>query len=598
MANRLLTNNNLWRWLGVLLALIAGVAVVGRAHARAVGVETDETSAPSLWLSPLEIHFGSVAVGKTTTRFVTIYNSGNAPLELSGGQVSPPFGVDMSACSPQVPAGGSCQIAYTFRTQSAGDYTSASSGASSAGPWGVALRARAVAPELQVNPRGLDFGRGPVGSDFASQTVTVTNIGGFPVGGFRADPVAPPFAGGLGTCTGTLQPGQSCVMTFDFAPEIAGVFRKEWTAASDAGPITIELQGRTYSGITGTGQGVTPRGIDFGPVLIGSTVRQTVVFRNHDPDIPIVNWTYEWIADEPAIDFDYRQNCGDVLAGLEECEVTISYRPRDGRRDEAILQVLNSQGIIDIELWGQGAAAEIVADAPVIDLGAASNGRSREQTVRFTNIGRAAATLLGLQSATAFAVTETDCGEALGPGAACTASVRFEPHGYGRFAGTVELLTDHAPVPVQAYGGIATPELGAAFAPATVRRGGLATLQLRIANSNPAQTLFDVGFDARVPAGMELADQPRASAECGDPIIVMDPGGTDFLVEEATVMAGKTCVVEVTVLAEVSGILRFSTTAHSHAGPSGTVSADLLVQNDETLTIFTYFPSVIGASDK
>jgi len=580
------------RWLVVWLTVALGGVLVGAAAA-APERASDEATAPSLWLSPLEIHFGSVAVGATASRAVTVHNTGNATLQLGGGPVDAPFGVTMDGCAGGVPGGGSCEIVYSFRPRTKGDVAATSSGDSNAGPWSVMLHGRGVAPELQISPRSLDFGRGPVGGDFPNQDVTITNIGGVPVANFRGDPVAPPFRGGLGGCGGTLQPGQSCTMTFGFAPEMAGVFRKDWTATSDAGPFVITMQGRTYSGISGTGQGVTPRAIDFGPVLVGNTVRQTVVFRNYDPAIPIVNWTYEWISDDPALDFDFRDTCGDVLAPLEECELTISYRPRAATADQAILNVLNSQGIIDVALWGQGAGPDIVVDAPAIDLGAPGVGRSAEQTLRFTNIGRANAALLGLQSASAFAVTDSDCGDTLAPGAACTASVRFEPHGYGRFAGLVELLTDRAPVPVQVYGGIAVPQLAAQFTPATLTQGGQTTLRLSISNPNSAQTLFDAGLDGQLPAGLEVAALPRFSPECGEPAV--EAGGvTGFAVTDATLKAGQTCVIEVDVFADLSGDFRFSATAASHAGPSDPASADLLVQRAAGLTILTFMPSVLN----
>jgi hypothetical protein len=221
--------------------------------------------------------------------------------------------------------------------------------------------------------------------------------------------------------------------------------------------------------------------------------------------------------------------------------------------------------------------------------------RGGEQTVRFTNIGRAPADLLGLQSAAAFAVTDSDCSDALAPGGSCTAAVRFEPDGYGRYEGTVELLTDHAPVPVSVSGGLATPQMTAAFAPAVVRQGALTTLRLTVTNPNPAQALFDVALDGLLPVGLELAGEPSFSADCGDPDMATDPGRTVFSLEDATILAGKACVVEALVEADLSGVLRFSTSARSHAGPSPTATAELSVQIDDSRVRLNFVPSVIGS---
>ena len=224
----------LWR-MGLQVLLLVGLALLA-APARA-----DGSPAPSLWLSPLEIHFGSVPVGGQTQRVVDVRNLGNAPLRISGGSVAAPFSIDYDTCAGEVAGGASCRIVFTFAPREAGDYDAASDGGSNAGPWGITLRGRAAAPEIQVSPLSLDFGRGPVDGDYPPQVVTITNIGGVPVNGFTAPPVTVPFTGGLGQCANGLLPGGSCHMTFDFVPQSAGIFVRTWTAQSDAGPITCLL---------------------------------------------------------------------------------------------------------------------------------------------------------------------------------------------------------------------------------------------------------------------------------------------------------------------------------------------------------------------
>lgn len=572
---------------GLQVLLLVGMLLVG-ARVRADGVP-----APSLWLSPLEIHFGSVPVGGQTQRVVDVRNLGNAPLRIDGGNVAPPFSIDYDTCGGELAGGASCHLVYTFAPRQAGDFEAASDGASNAGPWGVTLRGRAAAPEIQVSPLSLDFGRGPVDGNYPPQVVTVTNIGGVPVGGFTAPPVSVPFTGGLGQCANGLQPGASCHMTFDFAPQAAGVFVKMWTAQSDAGPITIELQGRTYSGIAGTGQGVTPRAIDFGPVRLGEVVRQTVTFQNYDPAIPIVNWEYTWFSDDPSPNFDYTTNCGESLPGLGTCTVTISYRPRRFGPEHIVLNVLNSQGIVDIDLWGQGASADIVADSPAIDLGMSND--DTEQVVRFTNLGHGPADILGLESAPSFAITDSDCGDELAAGQSCTAAVHFEPNGYGRRDETITLLTGAEAVPVRVLGGLMTPQLSVEFAAPSVKLLEMTRLRLTFVNANTAQALFDVGIDAQLPDGLALVDgPPEFTPACGSPTLTPGFNDTEFTVDEATLAAGQTCVIEVAVQAVLGGAWRFEGAAHSHAGPSAAAGANVLVIVDEEEPLIRfYIPTVL-----
>ena len=576
----------LWR-MGLQVLLLVGLALLA-APARA-----DGSPAPSLWLSPLEIHFGSVPVGGQTQRVVDVRNLGNAPLRISGGSVAAPFSIDYDTCAGEVAGGASCRIVFTFAPREAGDYDAASDGGSNAGPWGITLRGRAAAPEIQVSPLSLDFGRGPVDGDYPPQVVTITNIGGVPVNGFTAPPVTVPFTGGLGQCANGLLPGGSCHMTFDFVPQSAGVFVRTWTAQSDAGPITIELQGRTYSGIAGTGQGVTPRAIDFGPVRLGEVVRQRITFQNFDPAIPIVNWEYSWLSDEPSTNFDYTTNCGESLPGLGTCEVMISYRPRHFGPEHIVLNILNSQGIVDIDLWGQGASADIIADSPAIDLGMSTD--DTEQVVRFTNLGHGPADILGLQSAPSFAITDSDCGDELAAGQSCTAAVRFEPTGYGRRDETITLLTGADAVPVRVLGGLMTPQLTVEFAAPSIKLLELTRLRLTFVNTNTAQALFSVGIDGRLPDGLALVDgPPEFTPACGSPTLTPGTSGSEFALDDATLAAGQTCVIEVAVQGVLSGGWRFEGAAHSHAGPSAASGANLVVTLDEEEPLFRfYIPTVI-----
>jgi hypothetical protein len=567
--------------------LLVGLTLMA-VHARA-----DGAPAPSLWLSPLEIHFGSVPIGGRTQRAVDVRNLGNAPLRVEGGNVAPPFSIDYDSCAGEVAGGASCRVIYTFAPRDSGDFEDTSSGGSNAGPWSVTLRGRAAAPEIQVSPLSLDFGRGPVDGDYPAQVVTVTNIGGVPVGGFSAPPVNVPFTGGLGQCANGLPPGDSCHMTFDFVPQAAGVFVKTWTAQSDAGPITIELQGRTFSGIAGTGQGVTPRAIDFGPVRLGEVVRQTITFQNFDPTLPISGWYYSWLSDEPSTSFDYTTTCGESLPGLGTCEVTVSYRPRYFGPEHVVLNVLNSQGIVDIDLWGQGASADIVVDSPAIDLGMSTD--DTEQVVRFTNLGHGPADILGLQSAPSFAITDSDCGDELAAGQSCTAAVSFEPNGYGRRDETITLLTEAEAVPVRVLGGLMTPQLSVAFARPSVKLLELTRLRLTFVNTNTAQALFDVGVDGRLPDGLALVDgPPEFTPACGSPTLAPGANDSEFVLDDATLAAGQTCVIEVAVQGVLAGQWRFEGAANSHAGPSAAAGANLVVTVDaETPLIRFYIPTVI-----
>jgi hypothetical protein len=66
------------------------------------------------------------------------------------------------------------------------------------------------------------------------------------------------------------------------------------------------------------------------------------------------------------------------------------------------------------------------------------------------------------------------------------------------------------------------------------------------------------------------------------------------VLDDATLAAGQTCVIEVAVQGVLAGQWRFEGAANSHAGPSAAAGANLVVTVDaETPLIRFYIPTVI-----
>lgn len=553
-------------WIGLVLTVMA-----------APDDPAGGATAPSPWLSPLEFHFGPVAVGQTATRAVTVRNSGNATLTLDGGDTLAPFAANTSACAGGVPPGGSCQVIYTFAPQAAGDFETTSAGGGNAGAWGVRLHGRGVAPQLRVNPQSLDFGGGLLTDLFNPQTVTLTNVGSVPVRPIQPDAAPEPFTVG-NKCAKTLEPGQSCTLEFGFAPSLYGIFNRRWTAKTDAGPIAIDLVGRVYTGTVGSGQRVTPRALDFGPVRVGrSSPPLVVTFYNHDPIYPLTNWDFSWVVDELPLTFRYSENCPEQLFGGQSCEVTITYAPQVTRRDLALLTVMTSQGIVNLRLMGSGVGSDVVARSLDIDLGAPPPaGGATTETIEFVNQGLAPVDVAALRATAPFAAQDGTCVGKLEPGETCQVTARYDPADYGRHHGALTLVTGDGEIPVQLEGGTVTPELRLAFAPAAARAGDMVRLRLTFANRDSLRTLFGVGVDSALPAGLVVASTAIShSPACGQPRLTAAVGDSALVLRDATLMAGATCVVEVSVRPERGGVYPFSARPDSSAGPGAPAAAQL-----------------------
>ncbi|MCX7783769.1 MAG: choice-of-anchor D domain-containing protein [Meiothermus sp.] len=97
---------------------------------------------PRLWVTPLELDFGTVVVGATSAPLtVTITNLGLSTLtNFAGGA---PFDTQFGAsqnCAAGVAAGASCQYTFTFKPARAGVFETTSSSSTNAGPFVIKLR--------------------------------------------------------------------------------------------------------------------------------------------------------------------------------------------------------------------------------------------------------------------------------------------------------------------------------------------------------------------------------------------------------------------------------------------------------------------------
>lgn len=159
--------------------------------------------------------------------------------------------------------GDSCHIFYSFSPTVQGPASATSIGTWNGQPFSIALSGIGMAaPILQflISPIALDFGSVPVGTTSAAQAVTVTNVGnttvlmsgtgGAPGGDFSVTQ----------NCEGTvLMPGESCQMSFTFAPSMPGIA----TAVSSG-----TWNGQAYS--------IALRGTGLGPLQLIGILRDLV----------------------------------------------------------------------------------------------------------------------------------------------------------------------------------------------------------------------------------------------------------------------------------------------------------------------------------
>jgi hypothetical protein len=212
--------------------------------------------APAATLSATSVDLGSVTVGQaSTTKAVTLTNSGSAALSISGITVSGGF-AQTNDCGTSLAAGSSCTVKLSYTPTAAGIVTGTLSIASNAAssPATVSLSATGVDVQVPVlswasGATALSFPDTNVGVAAATKTLTLSNAGpGVATltqvqksGSNAAD-----FTITNSTCTngGTIAVGSSCTVGVAFQPSAAGARTATLSVVSNgSGPASVALSG-------------------------------------------------------------------------------------------------------------------------------------------------------------------------------------------------------------------------------------------------------------------------------------------------------------------------------------------------------------------
>jgi hypothetical protein len=210
-------------------------------------VVTPEVTSVAIGPNPLD--FGDQAVDSTTTRTVTVTNTGTTSVN----------GIELFAVHGQVPIssqicqilapGDSCTATVAFTPTTAGPVTDTILLSGHFDTQAIVVTGAGVAVDstaLTITPNPVAFGNQAVGS-VSTRTVTLTNTASIPwtVGAIGLTSDAVTWASL--PCT-TLAPGASCTATVRFAPTAAGPVSATLGLGSNFGT----------SWITVTGTGVAP----------------------------------------------------------------------------------------------------------------------------------------------------------------------------------------------------------------------------------------------------------------------------------------------------------------------------------------------------
>ena len=504
-------------------------------------------------LSPSPLDFGNVVRNTNDDSILTIDNSGNLPLNVSGLAISGAQANQFSLVSPpatpfDVGAGMSQNITVRCTPTSNGAKTATLTVTSNAtsGSGTVTLDCTGVDPQISVNPTTLSFADTNVGSQ-STQQFTVTNGAAANSSAltyyFTESGTNPgDFSVTINNCTQaspcTLIPGNARNHQVTFAPLDLANRSATLTVVhddQDVGDVAISLSG------TGRRPEITlvqPPGasIDFGEVPVGMNSTQSTVTVRNDGNANLVIDAVSLAGSDPG---EFLISSGaipppSVVVGPgATASWNVRCRPTSQGIKSASFRIDNNddqvtpEDPLTVSLTCRAVRSALVASPSPVEFPDTRVGTSADPiTVTLTNMGDAELTLHGISiSSSAFPVPDglPELPLDLAAGASTEIVIGFTPTLQTAYTGSITLQTD-TDVHTVALGGRGTlAEM--ALAPAPFDFGAVEV------GSDPATQLFTITSSASEPfqLGAVSVDEDAFTVTRVDPAsypAAIDPGGT------------------------------------------------------------------------
>lgn len=283
------------------------------------------TTPPSLSVTPGELDFGGVLVGRPSTpQSATFTNISGGAVTLGMLSDTSPnaadFMVTSDACSgTTLAAGQSCAVTITFEpTQQSTQEIAVLSLDSGSGPVVVILTGSGYfAAVLTVSPTAFNFPPTLQQTASAPATIVVTNTGNA-TANISVLPLGGPFTQ-TNNCLPTLAAGASCQFLVVFHPFDAEAFQELLIFSSQAQNSFVNLTGTGIAGPVGL---FCPASITFGSQVQGTpSPAQTVTFTNTGSATLTIT--------QVTVTGDYAEtdNCSGGLAPRGSCNINVTFTP-------------------------------------------------------------------------------------------------------------------------------------------------------------------------------------------------------------------------------------------------------------------------------
>ena len=424
--------------------------------------------------------------------------------------------------------------------------------------------------QITVSPASLTFAAQLIDTTSAAKSVTITNNGA------SAQPIVISMSGDYtetDTCSGSIAGGGSCTAKITFAPTLLGSIKGAATIDDNSNNLLA------FVGLSGTGQApvtAAPATVAFTGGTVGtiSAAKTFKITNNTTSSVTVTNIT---TTNAP----DYTVTTGTCLTTPlaskgKFCTVTVQVTPTSAVDDGAIIITHNAPNglplVVKLTSAATGGTSPISLSKTTLTFKTLSGTTSAAQTITVTNTSASAVTLGTITASTDYAIVNNLCTSSLAAAAKCTFQITFSPTFIGAIGGT-------AAIPVN------SPNIDS---PQVIYLNGTSLANLTVAPASLTFAAQGVGTTSAAKA-VKITNNSASTVTLNNVAVTGDFGiqasGTTCLTG-GTVLAGKTCTLEVlfspTIAGAIAGAITVTNTSSPNPliidlGGTGTITASAVL---------------------
>ncbi len=405
---------------------------------------------------------------------------------------------------------------------------------------------------LTASPSSLKFSSQLIDTNSAAKAVTITNSAA------SAQPIVITMTGDFtetDTCNGSVAAGGSCTAQITFAPTQVGAIKGAATIDDNNGNLLAFID------ITGTGEApvaAAPASLAFTGGTIGTTsAAKTFKITNNTTSSVTINSITTSVP-------DYTINTGTCLttplaSKAKYCTVSVQVTPSSATDDGSIIITDSAANalplVVKLTSTATAGTSPISLSKTSLTFKTLSGGTSAPQTITVTNTSSSAVTLGTITATADYTILSNTCTTSLAAAAKCTFEIEFQPTFVGTIAGS-------AAIPVNAPN-VDSPQVinlaGTSETPLTVAPTSLTFASQAVDSSSTAKPV-------KISNNSASAVTLSSVVPSGD--FQIQTSGTTCPLSSGTLLAGKTCTVEVQFSPTAVGSTVGAITVTSNASPN------------------------------